>query len=287
VAVGVLAGFALSRAVQRRMAAISDTAEAIIDGDLDRRIPVKGDGDDLARLAQTINHMLDRIAALMDSLRQVSSNIAHDLRTPLNRLHQRLELSLRQTEDPQYRTQIEGALRDVDAILATFSALLRIAEVEAGARRSAFRAVDLTALARTVVEDFAPAAEDAGHVLELTAEAPAWIDGDPDLITQMIVNLVENALRHTPRGSRIAVRVAMEGETAVMAVVDNGRGAPEAERERLLERFYRLESSRSTPGSGLGLALVAAVAWLHRAEVRLLDAAPGLEARVIFPGRGR
>ncbi|MDB5459318.1 MAG: sensor histidine kinase [Caulobacteraceae bacterium] len=283
VAVGVACGFALSRAVQRRMSAISGTAEAIIDGDLARRIPVGAGDDDLARLAHTINRMLDRIAALMDSLRQVSNNIAHDLRTPLTRLRQRLELSLRQAEDPVHRTQTEGALRDVDAILATFSALLRIAEVEAGARRSAFRREDLTALARTVVEDFAPAAEDAGHSLALDGDRPAWIEGDPELITQMMVNLIENALRHTPPGSDIAVRVTASGEGVVLAVIDDGPGVPEAERERLFGRFYRLEHSRSTPGSGLGLALVSAVAWLHRAEVKLLDARPGLEVRVTFP----
>jgi signal transduction histidine kinase len=283
VAVGVACGFALSRAVQKRMSAISGTAEAIIDGDLERRIPVGGGDDDLARLAQTINRMLDRIAGLMDSLRQVSNNIAHDLRTPLTRLRQRLELSLRQAEEPAHRTQIEGALRDVDAILATFSALLRIAEVEAGARRAAFRRADLAALARTAVEDFAPAAEDAGHSLALDSDGPAWIEGDPDLIMQMMVNLIENALRHTPAGSHIAVRVGAAGEGVALAVIDDGPGVPEAERERLFGRFYRLEHSRSTPGSGLGLALVSAVAWLHRAEVKLLDANPGLEVRVTFP----
>jgi signal transduction histidine kinase len=267
------------------MAAISGTAEAIIDGDLARRVPVEGGQDDLARLALTINRMLDRIAGLMDSLRQVSNNIAHDLRTPLTRLRQRLELSLGQARDPAYRAQIEGALREVDALLKTFSALLRIAEVEAGARRAAFRRLDLAALARTAVEDFTPAAEDAGQDLALSGSGPVWIEGDPDLITQMIVNLVENALRHTPRGSRVRCSVQGVGEKATVTVQDNGPGVCESEHERLFERFYRLERSRSTPGSGLGLSLVAAVAWLHHAQIKIEDARPGLHISIAFPVR--
>jgi signal transduction histidine kinase len=281
-AVGVVAGFALSRAVQKRMAAISGTAEAIIDGDLARRVPVQGD-DDLSRLAMTLNRMLDRIGGLMDSLRQVTSDVAHDLRTPLNRLRQRLERSARQAHDPAHRAEIEGALRDVDAILATFAALLRISEVEAGARRAAFRRIDLRALARAVAEDFVPAAEDTGHRLAFEDGPPVWIEGDAELLTQATVNLVENALRHTPEGCTVRLTVGEAGGLPVLAVSDNGPGAPEAERARLFDRFYRMERSRSTPGSGLGLALVQAVARLHRGEATLTDASPGLEARILFP----
>jgi signal transduction histidine kinase len=281
-AVGVIAGFALSRAVHKRMAAISGTAEAIIDGDLGRRVPVRGD-DDLSRLAVTINRMLDRIGALMDNLRQVTSDVAHDLRTPLNRLRQRLERAARQAEEPAHRAEIEGALRDIDAILATFAALLRISEVEAGARRAAFRPVDLQALARAVAEDFAPAAEDAGHRLEFEEGPAAWIEGDAELLTQMTVNLVENALRHTPQGCTVRLSTSVEPGAAALVVVDNGPGVPDAERSRLFDRFYRLERSRSTPGSGLGLAMVQAVARLHRGEARLSDGLPGLKARVVFP----
>ncbi len=281
--IGAIGGFALSRAMQQRMQAISGTAEAIIDGDLARRVPVSGGDDDLARLAQTINRMLDRIGGLMDSLRQVSSDIAHDLRTPLTRLRQRLELNLRQADDPDRKSEIEGALRDVDAILATFSALLRIAEVEAGARRAAFREVDLTDLVRTVVADFAPAAEDAGQSLGMSKTPPTWIQGDPHLVTQMVVNLVENALRHSPPGAWVQVGIERGGGLVTLTVRDNGPGIPLAERDKVFDRFYRLEQSRSSPGSGLGLALVAAVARLHRAEVHLVDARPGLEVRAAFP----
>jgi signal transduction histidine kinase len=281
-AIGIIAGFALSGAVRKRMAAISGTAEAIIDGDVGRRVPVQGD-DDLSRLALTINRMLDRNAALMDSLHQVTSDVAHDLRTPLTRLRQRLERSARQAADPAHRAEIEGALRDVDAILSTFAALLRISEVEAGARRAAFKPVDLQALVRAVAEDFAPAAEDTGHRLEFADGPPVWIDGDAELLTQMTVNLVENALRHTPQGCTVRLSTAVEPGAASLVVMDNGPGAPEADRARLFDRFYRLERSRSTPGSGLGLAMVQAVARLHRGEARLSDGMPGLKAKVLFP----
>ena len=282
-AIGMVGAFALSRAVQKRMTAISATAEAIIDGDLARRVPVDGSDDDLTRLALTLNRMLDRIGALMDSLRQVTSDVAHDLRTPLNRLRQRLERSARQASDPAHKTEIEGALRDVDAILSTFAALLRISEIEAGARRAAFRPLDLQALARAVAEDFAPAAEDSGHRLLFADGPPAWIEGDPELLTQMTVNLVENALRHTPPGCVVRLSAGSDGTTASLIVADDGPGAPSAERARLFDRFYRMEQSRSSPGSGLGLALVQAVARLHRGDAALADGAPGLEAKVLLP----
>lgn len=281
VVLGVLGGFALSRDVHRRLAAISGTAEAIIDGDLARRVPVRGSDDDLDRLAITINRMLDRIAQLMESLRQVSNDVAHDLRTPLTRLRQRLEMSL--SSEAERGAAIEGALGDLDAILDTFAALLRIAQIEGGARRAGFRPTDLSAIAGTVTDAFIPSAEDAQRSLVLEAPAPLLVEGDPELLTQMLVNLVENALRHTPPGAKIRVRTARQDGLSTVSVIDDGPGVPEAERERVFDRFHRLEASRSTPGSGLGLALVAAVARLHGGEAVLRDAAPGLEARVSFP----
>jgi len=281
VILGVVGGYALSRDVHRRLAAISSTAEAIIDGDLSRRVQVRGSTDDLDRLAETINRMLDRISALMESLRQVSSDIAHDLRTPLTRLRQRLESGL--AKEGERGEAIEGALGDLDSILETFAALLRIAQIEGGARRAAFRATDLSQLARTVVDAFAPSAEDARRSLGLEGEGPLMIDGDPELLTQMLVNLVENALRHAGEGAVIRVGVGKAHGAPVLWVIDNGPGVPTAERERVFDRFYRLERSRSEPGHGLGLALVAAVAKLHGAQVRLHEANPGLEARISFP----
>ena len=281
VVLGAGGGMVMSAAVGRRLAAISDTAEAIIDGDLTRRVSVRGSQDDLDRLALTINRMLDRIASLMESLRQVSSDIAHDMRTPLTRLRHRLEEGL---ADPAASGEaLEGALDDLDAILETFAALLRIAQIEGGARRASFRSCDLTVVAKTVVDAFAPSAEDQHQTLVLDADGPAPVDGDAELLTQMLVNLVENALRHAGAGARVQVRVRGQAGEASVAVLDNGPGVPEAERSRVVDRFYRLEGSRTTPGSGLGLALVTAVAKLHGGELGLSDAAPGLEAKVTLP----
>jgi signal transduction histidine kinase len=279
---GVAGGYALSRGVNRRLAAISGTAEAIIDGDLTRRVPVRGAQDDLDRLALTFNRMLDRIENLMESLKQVSSDVAHDLRTPLTRLRQRLEAGL---SAPQETSQaLEGALGDLDSILETFAALLRIAQIEGGARRAAFRPCDLSAIAATVVEAFAPSAEDERQALTLDAASPVQVEGDPELLTQMLVNLVENALRHAGPGARIVVAASQAGEASrTLTVTDNGPGIPEIERRRVLERFYRLERSRTTAGSGLGLAMAAAVARLHGGRIDLLDAGPGLRAQVSFP----
>jgi signal transduction histidine kinase len=288
VMIGLAGGYGLARGMGRRIAAITDAAEAIIDGDLSRRVPGARSDDDLDRLAATFNRMLDRIAALMDSLRQVSSDIAHDLRTPLTRLRGRLEANLGPSAGAAEQTAaIEGALTDLDAILATFAALLRIAQIEGGARRSAFQPIDLAAIARTVVDAFAPSAEDAGQRLELEGLESLTIDGDRELITQMLVNLVENGLRHAGPRAWVRVRCAVQRGRPVLSVVDDGPGVPDSERERLFDRFHRLEASRSTPGSGLGLSMVSAVAKLHGADVSLHDADPGLDVRVTFPAGAR
>ncbi|MDB5448386.1 MAG: sensor histidine kinase [Phenylobacterium sp.] len=282
IVLGAGSGFALSRDVHRRFGEMSAAAQAIIEGDLARRIPVRGSGDDLDALATTFNRMLDRISALMDSLRQVSNDIAHDLRTPLTRLRQRLEASLLTGRGEERETAIEAALGDLDAILDTFAALLRIAQIEGGARRAAFRQVDLGSISAAVVEAFAPSAEEERRSLGLAVKQPATVEGDPELLTQMLVNLVENGLRHTPPGSSVRVSVGRGPEGAFLSVRDDGPGVPVEAREHLFDRFVRLERSRSTPGSGLGLALVAAVARLHDASVELIDASPGLEVKVSF-----
>ncbi len=283
VLLGVVGGFALSRGVQRRFAEMSGVAQAIIAGDLAHRNPLRGSGDDLDALATTFNHMLDRISALMESLRQVSNDIAHDLRTPLTRLRQRLEASLNSPGGEDPRSAIEAALTELDAILDTFAALLRIAQIESGARRLAFTSVHLAALVATVAEAFAPSAEEGRRSLQAEAEDNVVVEGDPELLTQMLVNMVENALLHTPLGSVVQVRSGRDEEGAFLLVRDNGPGVPSGERARLFDRFYRLERSRSAPGNGLGLALVAAVARLHVARAELSDAGPGLEVRVSFP----
>lgn len=280
---GVGGGAWLSHHFLHRVDTISRTAEAIIGGDFARRIPLRGTGDDLDRLADTLNRMLDRITELMESVRQVSNDIAHDLRTPLSRLGQRLEDARAHAGSvADYERALEGAKADVEALLGTFAALLRIAEVEAGAQRAAFQRVDLSTVVEIVAQAFAPAAEDEGRSLVAEVAPGIAVQGDRELLTQMLVNLVENALRHTPVGSHVRLLLAKQGTEAVLVVEDDGPGVPETERERILRRFYRREQSRTTPGSGLGLSLVAAVAGLHRADLRLADALPGLRVSLTF-----
>ena len=284
IALGSIGGIALSLALLKRVETIRRTAEAIIAGDLTQRVPVRGTNDDLDRLSLTLNHMLDRIAELMESLRQVSADIAHDLKSPLARLRQRLETTQTQAQSvEQHNAAIEAAIAQVDEILSIFSALLRIAQIEAGTRRAGFRAFDLSAVFANVVDAFVPAAEDAGKRLDAKIKPAIHFAGDRELLTQMLANLIENAIRHTPAGTRIEVSLGSDRERIVGTVADNGRGAPVEERERMFQRFYRLERSRSTPGSGLGLSLVKAVADLHGIALEMCDAEPGLQIVMRFP----
>ncbi len=285
-ALGIGGGVLMSLGFLRRLDTITRTAEAIIAGDLAQRIPTRGSGDDLDRLAATLNHMLDRIAMLMESLRQVSSDIAHDLRTPLSRLCQGLNAARAQGGTiADYEQAMDRAIAEAEGILETFGALLRIAQIQAGSRRAGFRTVDLAGVVRTVVDVFEPVAEDQQHRLRTEIAATAPIQGDRELLVQMLVNLIENALRHTPAGCTVTVSLADRDGAAELAVTDDGPGVPAAEHARILDRFYRREASRTTPGSGLGLSLVAAVADLHRAGLTVEDAHPGLRVRVRFPDR--
>jgi signal transduction histidine kinase len=280
---GVAGGAWLSRAFLDRVDTMSCAAQAIIDGDLTQRVPVRGTRDDLDRLAETLNRMLDRMARLLESVRHAADNIAHDLRTPLSRLGQHLEdARLRARTEADHVHALDSAKAEVDALLGTFAALLRIAEVEAGARREAFQAVDLSAVVSTVAEAFAPSAEDAGRTLAAEIAPGVTLRGDRELLTQMLVNLVENGLRHTPAGTRVRLALRMRGRAPELTVADDGPGIPAAEHARVLRRFYRLDRSRTSPGSGLGLSLVAAVAELHGATLALEDAGPGLRVRLCF-----
>lgn len=261
----------------RRIDTIGRTSRAIMEGDLSARIPVRGTSDEIDQLVLGLNAMLDRIQQLLDGLRQVSSDIAHDLRTPLGRLRQRLEDAREHaTTTAEYQAATEAALAEADSLLEIFSALLRIAQIEAGAQKSAFTTVDLSALLRSIAEAYGPSAEDSQHTLETDVADGVTITGDRQLLAQLFSNLVENALAHTPAGStvRLALRTTpagFEGEVA-----DNGPGIPQAERDKVFDRFYRLDRSRTTKGSGLGLALVKAIASLHGLSLRLEDRKPGL-----------
>ncbi len=274
--------------VLRRVDAIGRTSRDIMAGDLDRRLPLDGSNDEFDQLSAGLNAMLDRIQSLMAGLQQVSSDIAHDLRTPLTRMRQRLELAVRRPNDPtELRAALDRSIADVDQILATFSALLRIAQVQARTRLAGFARVDLSAVLQHLVEAYQPvAAERAQSLLNETGgklrSGDAAVHGDRDLLTQLAANLIENAIRYSPDGGCIRVEVALVGGQLVLVVSDDGPGVPAAQRDAVRRRFFRLDASRTTPGSGLGLAMVTAIAELHDAQVTMDDNAPGLRVTVRF-----
>jgi signal transduction histidine kinase len=280
VVLGIAGGVLLSRGFLRRVDAISRTADAIVSGDLARRVPDRGTQDDLDALARTVNRMLDRIAELMSGMRQVSSAVAHELRTPLTRLRQSLERALEDRSPAALEEALQRAMVETDAILETFGALLRIAEVEAGTRRAGFREVDLATIVEDVVEAFAPSAEDQEKVLTLAVSSRPRISGDRELLTQLLANLVENAIRHTPPGTRIEVGLTPGPSGPRLTVGDTGPGVPAEQRHRIFDRFHRVNPSSG--GLGLGLSLVKAIADLHGAHLHAEDNAPGLRIIVDF-----
>ena len=280
---GLGAGALFTRSLLHRVDSVTRTAEAIIAGDLSQRIALTGSGDDFDRLSTTLNLMLDKIQDLLENLRQVTNDIAHDLRTPLARLRQRLEdARVRASAPADYELAIDRAIAEADTLLDTFSALLRIAQIEAGVRRSSFRSVDLSEVMRRVAEAYGPALEDSGRWLITDIAEMITIAGDRELLVQLFANLVENVLRHTPKGTSVTMRLSRADGRVCAEVSDNGPGIPEGERSRVFRRFYRLERSRTTPGSGLGLSLVAAVVELHDATVAMADNAPGMRVTIRF-----
>jgi signal transduction histidine kinase len=283
---GVLGGSVLSVGFLHRVDAINRTSRAIIDGKLADRIPTRGTGDELDRLAVNLNEMLDRVQALMESLREVSSDIAHDLRTPLSRLRQRLEgarLDAQGVED--FESAVDQAIVDTDAILQTFAALLRIAQIEAGTRKAGFSDVDLSGVFRTIAEVYGAVAEDRAQVFEATIEPGIEFPGDRELLTQMLANLIENAIRHAPDGAQIELVLNSSANGPIGRISDNGPGIPPKLRDKVFQRFFRLDRSRSTAGSGLGLSLVGAVAKLHGIAITLTDNEPGLRVVLEFSPR--
>jgi signal transduction histidine kinase len=265
-----LAGSLVSRHFLTRTDMIAQTCGAIMDGDLKTRIPVRGTQDELDRLSQTINAMLDRIAALMENVRQVTNDIAHDLRTPVTHLRHRLERARGQAAPADYDKALEAAILASDDILALFAALLRIAQIEGGARRAGFAPVDLADLLRQLRDMLGPVADDTGHELVLAAPDSAVVRGDRELLVQLFSNLIENAIVHTPKGTRIEIALQMENGDALVSVRDNGPGVPSEEHEKLFRRFYRQEASRTRPGYGLGLSLAAAITELHGGSIRIV-----------------
>jgi signal transduction histidine kinase len=282
---GLAGGLLMARHWLRRIDSVNKTAREIMDGDMSRRVQLSGSDDELDRLARNLNAMLDRIEALMAGLRQVTDNIAHDLRSPLNRLRSRLEVTL--MEDPDkvpYRAALVDTMGEADDLLKTFNALLLIGEAESGLDWSKLEAVDLSIHTNDVVELYEPAADEAGISLRAHITSDIFVRGNPNLISQAIVNLLDNALKYTPSGGTVDVSVGVDDVgDAYFEVADSGPGIPEDEHTNVLDRFVRLEGSRSTVGSGLGLSLVSAVAKLHQARLVLKGNEPGLAVRMAFP----
>jgi signal transduction histidine kinase len=280
----VAGGLLLSSRFLKRIDAINRTAEAIIEGDIRQRIPRRAAPDDLDRLAATLNRMLDRTNDLMDSLRHVTSDIAHDLRTPLGRLRNLLEDAKATATTPaEFQVAAERAIAEVDGLLGTFSAILRIAQIESGSRRAGFKTLSLSALVQDVFESFADSAEDVGKSLHADIAPDVFLQGDHELLVQALVNLVENALVHSPQGTVVTLGLTRDGDHLRLSVADNGPGVPAQDRARIFQRFVRLERSRSTAGNGLGLSIVAAVAGLHGGSVSATDNHPGLRVELDLP----
>ncbi len=285
-AVGI--GAVLATRMDKRLAQVDHIMNRVADGDLAARLDLSGRGDDLDQIAATINAALARLEGVVEAMRQVSADIAHDLRTPLNRLRIRIEKAFTSVEAGQpMADDLAKALNEADQINETFSALLRIAQIESGSRKAGFRPLDLGKLLGDVVEIYRAVAEDAGQTLTTGANLAGRINGDPELLTQMFVNLVENAIRHCPAGTVVTCAVTEAAGKVSISIADTGAGIPVVERENVQRRLYRLEKSRTTPGSGLGLSLVRAIADLHKASVTLRDTnsahGKGLTVEVSFP----
>ncbi|MCV3210433.1 HAMP domain-containing histidine kinase [Mesorhizobium sp. YC-39] len=287
---GLLIWFFVGRAALKRIDSVSEASRRIMGGDLSGRLPVTGAGDEFDRLSENLNSMLARIATLNEGLKQVSDNIAHDLKTPLTRLRNRAEATLsgkHRTTD--YRQALEGTITESDQLIKTFNAILMISRLEAGYSSESTNRVDLAAAVRDVVELYEPVAEEAGVTLESSVEGNFAVDGNRELIGQALSNIVDNAIKYsTDSTGRPGVRVTLErvGGEIRLTVSDNGQGIPDdADRARVTERFVRLEKSRSQPGSGLGLSLAKAIMTFHNGRLDLLPANPGLSVVMSFPGR--
>ena len=294
IVLGLAGGFFVSRRVLNRVEAMTDKTQTIMAGDLAGRLPVAGTGDELDRLAEHLNAMLERIEALMRGLKEVSDNIAHDLKTPLTRLRNRCEQALRGSASvDDYRAALEATIAESDDLIRTFNALLMIARAESGQARDNMAEFDAAEIARDVGELYEPLADEKGIALTVDAPAAAPVRGNRELVSQALANLIDNAIKYAgPNGevngapAEIVVKAGNDGERIALSVADRGPGIAEADRGRVVERFVRLEQSRSAPGSGLGLSLAAAVARLHGGELKLEDNHPGLRSTIALPRAG-
>jgi signal transduction histidine kinase len=277
-------GVMMSRTMMHRIEVINATCRQIMNGDLTKRIPRTGGDDDFDQLVDMLNRMLDQIEELMLGVRQVTNNIAHDLRTPLTRLRRRLDM-LRHDENSLARASelLDQTINEADGLLATFKALLRISEVESGARRGGFKEVDMTSLQQDIIELYAPFSEEKGQSFIAEKVPTRPIQGDRDLLFQALANILDNAIKYTPASGSIRLSMIDQAEQLLITICDNGPGIPPSAREKVFERFFRLEESRSSPGNGLGLSLVEAIIKLHHGQIELADNHPGLKLTITLP----
>ncbi|HEU5018067.1 MAG TPA: HAMP domain-containing sensor histidine kinase [Pseudolabrys sp.] len=292
---GLAGGLLVSRRVLRRVDAMTETTRTIMEGDLGGRLPVAGTGDEIDRLAENLNQMLERIESLMRGLKEVSDNIAHDLKTPLTRLRNRAEQALRVAKnDDEYRAALEATIDESDELITTFNALLMIARAESGQARDDMKDFDAAEIVQDIAELYEPLGEEKGITLKVEAATPTPAKGNRELVSQAVGNLIDNAIKYAepctePAGgapAEIVVSATEAGDRVLITVADRGPGIPPEDRARVVERFVRLEQSRSQPGSGLGLSLAAAVARLHGGELMLEDNAPGLKCIIALPRGG-
>lgn len=294
---GLVGGLFMSRNMLARVDEINKSSQDIMGGDLSRRLPIAGTGDELDQLGRNLNAMLDQIEALMIGMRQVTDNVAHDLRSPLNRMRNRLEVTLLQNMSPdEYRHVLERTILEADHLLTTFNALLMIARAEAGSLRESMTNVDASAIARDAAELYEPVAEESGFAIRVETKDGLLVRGNRELLSQVLTNLIDNAIKHGKRADNaeavdaedemptidVAVELNAQGRVE-MSVSDHGPGIPEHQYGRVLERFVRLESSRNTPGSGLGLSLASAVARLHGGRIDFSNNEPGLKVKLSLP----
>ncbi len=287
IVIGIVGGILSGRILHRRLGLVDTTARAIIEGDLTRRMPIGLKDDEFDHLSMTLNQMLDHIGRLMSSLRHVSADIAHDLRSPLARLRIKLEAALHTNDPEKQKVGIADALERMDEILTLFATMLRISEVEAGGLKKWFKPVALAPLVGEIVENYEAVAQQSGHGLQIGLTEDCMVTGSEDLIGQALANLIENSLSHSPSGTLVTISVAYRSDgTTEIIVSDNGPGIPASHHALVLERFGRGETSRSKPGHGLGLTMVQSIAHAHGASLRLEDGEPGLAVRLIFPPQG-
>ncbi|MDE2385732.1 MAG: HAMP domain-containing histidine kinase [Alphaproteobacteria bacterium] len=290
VLMGFGGGFVMSRNFLRRVDEITATSRIIMNGNLSGRMPVSGSGDELDRLAQSLNDMLGQIEKLMQGMREVSSNVAHDLKTPLTRLRARIEAALRQNNKAEYQAALQQTLADSDQLLSTFNALLSITQLESGHQRSNLQLIDASEILEDVADLYSPLVEEGAGTLELDCGAGLQVKAKRELLAQATINLIDNAIKygHGGNGAGAHIRVSgrREGKEVVLTVADDGPGIPAADRERVLQRFVRLDESRSKPGNGLGLSLVSSVANLLDGKIILKDNHPGLRAELRLPYAG-